>query len=45
VTETINADGSTTTRTTISERIDLAVRTVNLTGELRSFMDTDAAVD
>ena len=45
VTETVNPDGSTTTRTTISERIDLTVRTVDLTGKLRTFMDTDATED
>lgn len=40
VTDTENADGSTTTKTTISERIELVVRTVDLTGEVRTFMDT-----
>lgn len=45
VTEIVNADGSTTTRTTISERIDLMVRTVDLTGTLRTFMDTDDQED
>jgi hypothetical protein len=42
VTETVNEDGSTTTKTTISERIDLVVRTIDLTGKLRTFMETDA---
>ncbi len=42
VTETVNADGSTSTRTTISERIDLLVRTVDHTGTIRTFSDTDA---
>jgi len=42
VAETVNEDGSTTTKTTISERIDLIVRTVDLTGRIRTFMDTDA---
>jgi hypothetical protein len=45
VTETVNPDGSTTTRTTISQRIDLTVRTIDLTGNLRTFMDTDARED
>ncbi len=40
VTDTENPDGSTTTKTTISERIELVVRTVDLTGEVRTFMDT-----
>jgi hypothetical protein len=43
VAETANADGSTTTRTTISERIDLMVRTVDLTGAIRTFLPTGAA--
>jgi hypothetical protein len=43
VTETENPDGSTTTKTTLSERIDLVVRVVDLTGRIRSFMDTEAA--
>jgi hypothetical protein len=43
VTETVNDDGSTTTRTTISERIDLMVRTVDLTGAIRTFLPTGAA--
>ena len=41
ITETVNEDGSTTTKTTISERIDLVVRTVDLTGKLRTFMETN----
>jgi hypothetical protein len=42
VTESENADGTTSTRTTISERIELVVRTVDLTGRIQTFMDTDA---
>jgi hypothetical protein len=42
VTETENDDGSTTKKTTISERIELVVRTVDLTGEIRTFMETEA---
>ena len=42
VTDTVNDDGSTTTKTTLSERIELVIRTVDLTGEIRSFMDTEA---
>lgn len=42
VTVTDNDDGGTTTKTTISERIELIVRTVDLTGTMRTFMETDA---
>jgi hypothetical protein len=42
VAETENDDGSTTTRTTISERIDLVVRTVDLTGTIRTYLETDS---
>jgi len=42
VTEIDNADGSTTTRTTLSERIELVVRTVDRTGTIRTFSETDA---
>lgn len=42
VTDTENDDGSTTTRTTISERIDLVIRTVDCTGRIRTFSETDA---
>jgi hypothetical protein len=42
VTETENPDGSTTTKTTISERIELVVRTVDLSGNIQNFMETDA---
>jgi hypothetical protein len=42
VTETENDDGSTTKKTTISERIELVVRTVDLTGEIRTFMEMEA---
>jgi len=41
VSDFVNADGSVTTRTTVSERIDLVVRTVDLTGRVRTFLDTD----
>lgn len=37
VTETENEDGSSTTKTTLSERIELVIRTVDLTGEIRTF--------
>lgn len=37
VTETENDDGSSTTKTTLSERIELIIRTVDLTGEIRTF--------
>ena len=36
VTETVNPDGSTTTKTTLSQRIELVIRTVDVTGELPS---------
>lgn len=42
VTDTDNQDGSTTTRTTISERIDLVIRTVDQTGSIQTFSETDA---
>jgi hypothetical protein len=42
ITDAVNSDGSVTTRTTISERIDLVVRTVDLTGTIRTYLDTDA---
>jgi hypothetical protein len=42
VTDTENPDGSTTRKTIISERIELMVRTVDLTGEIQTFMDTEA---
>jgi hypothetical protein len=42
VTDTENADGSVTTRTTISERIELVVRTVDHTGRIRTFNESDA---
>lgn len=41
VTDTANPDGSVTIRTTISERIDLMVRTVDLTGAIRTFAEND----
>ncbi len=41
VTETANPDGSTTTKTTISERIDLVVRTVDPTGAIRTFTEAN----
>jgi hypothetical protein len=41
VTDTENPDGSTTKKTIISERIELVVRTVDGTGQIRTFMDTD----
>ena len=42
VTDTENSDGNTTTRTTISERIELVIRTVDGTGNIRTFSETDA---
>ena len=42
VSDTDNQDGSTTTRTTISERIELVIRTVDRTGLIRTFSETDA---
>ena len=42
VTDTDNDDGSTTTRTTISERIDLVIRTVDCSGRIRTFSEADA---
>jgi hypothetical protein len=42
VSDTDNEDGSTTTRTTISERIELVIRTVDRTGCIRTFSETDA---
>jgi hypothetical protein len=42
VTDSENDDGSTTTKTTISERIDLVIRTVDCSGRIRTFSDTDA---
>jgi len=41
VTETENENGSTTTRTTISERIELVIRTLDATGRIRTFSDAD----
>jgi hypothetical protein len=42
VTDTENSDGTTTTRTTISERIDLVIRTVDCTGHIRTLSEIDA---
>jgi hypothetical protein len=42
VTETVNADGSVTTKTTITERTDLVVRTVDPSGTIETFLETDA---
>ena len=42
VTDTENQDGSTTTRTTISERIELVIRTVDSKGRIRTFSETEA---
>lgn len=41
VTETENDDGSVTKKTTMSERIELVIRTIDLTGEIKTFMETD----
>ena len=43
VTDTTNPDGSTTKRTTISERIELVIRTVDLTGQIQTFLDTETS--
>lgn len=43
VTETPNPDGSTTTKTTFSEKIELVVRTVDLAGRLRTLQEADEA--
>ena len=40
-TETVNPDNSVTTKTTISERVELVVRTVDLTGKIRTFGDNE----
>ncbi len=45
VTDAENPDGSTTTKTTISERIDLVIRTVNQGGLIQTFSETDARVE
>jgi uncharacterized methyltransferase DUF6094 len=45
VTDTENPDGSTTTRTTISERIELVIRTVDHTGKIQTFSESDAGED
>jgi predicted RNA methylase len=41
VTETDNDDGTTTTKTTIAEKIELVVRTVDLTGKITTFSEND----
>jgi hypothetical protein len=41
VTETENADGSIITRTTIAEKIELMVRTVDLSGTIRTFAEEE----
>jgi hypothetical protein len=41
VTETENDDGSKTTKTTLSQRIDLVVRTVDSVGAIHTFTETD----
>jgi hypothetical protein len=41
VTDTVNPDGSMTKRTTISERIELVIRTVDQTGRIQTFMETE----
>jgi hypothetical protein len=41
VTESQDEEGCTVKRTTISERIDLVVRTVDLTGRIQTFMDSN----
>lgn len=41
VTDTENDDGSTTTKTTISERIELVIRTVDARGRIETFGDAE----
>jgi hypothetical protein len=41
VSETDNADGSTTKKTILSQRIDLVIRAVDLTGSIHTFAATD----
>lgn len=43
VTDTENADGSTTTKTTISERIELVIRTVDARGKIETLTDPETA--
>jgi hypothetical protein len=42
VSDCLNPDGSTTKRTTLSERIELSVRTVDHTGRIQTFMGSEA---
>jgi hypothetical protein len=42
VSDSVNPDGSTTKRTTLSERIELIVRTVDHTGKIQTFMGSEA---
>ena len=42
VTESLNDDGTTTTKTTIAEKIELVVRTVDVSGKIQTFMETNA---
>lgn len=42
VTETENDDGSVTKKTTIAEKIELMVRTIDLAGNIRTFQELDA---
>jgi hypothetical protein len=43
VAETATADGGTTTRTTVSERIELVIRTVDGTGAMRTLAESGAS--
>lgn len=45
VTEIDNPDGTTTTKTTISERIDLVVRTVDVNGQMHTYLENDGSED
>jgi hypothetical protein len=45
VTDSLNPDNTRTTKTVISERIDLVVRTVDRTGQIHTYMETDAKDD
>jgi hypothetical protein len=40
--ETENDDGTVTKKTVIAEKIELVVRTVDLSGNIQTFMETDA---
>jgi hypothetical protein len=43
--ETENPDGTTTKKTTLAERIELVVRTIDLTGQIRTFAEANSEED